>query len=338
VAERTITVLLGDPRLPDRSKPGGRFTPDDFDQVVRLKAALADIKGANFAFLDDHEQLLDRLCQDRPGFVLNFCDTGYRNDASRELHVPALLELLGIPYSGSGPVALGVCFDKAVVRAVARDCGIAVPREALLSPQDALPDLDYPVFIKPNRADGSLGITTRSIARDRGAAEAYLADLRNELPGASILVQEFLPGEEFSVGIIGNPSPGFTLLPALGIDYSALDPSLPRLLDYGSKTDPSSPYWTDIGFRPADLSEHELAGVHRAATVLFERLGLRDYGRFDYRRDASGRAKLLEINPNPAWCWDGKLARMAALAHESHARLLERIITAALERCFGAAN
>lgn len=335
MTDRHLTVLLGDPRLPDQSKPGGRFTADDLDQVVRLKAALATVEDATFEYWDDHGQLLARLQREPPEFVLNFCDTGYGNDARRELHVPALLELHGIPYSGSGPVALGVCFDKAVVCAVAGACGIPVPRDILLGTQDPLPDVDYPVFIKPNRADGSLGISTRSIAHNPAEAAAYVDRLRTELPGAAILVQEFLSGDEFSIGVIGNPETGFTVLPPLAVDYSGLDPSLPRLLDYSSKTDPASPYWTDIRYAAADIDSAELREVERAATLLFERLGLRDYGRFDFRRDARGQAKLLEVNPNPAWCWDGKLALMAGLAQESHGQLLARIVSAALERCFG---
>jgi D-alanine-D-alanine ligase len=103
--------LLGDPRLPDRSKPGGRFTEDDGFQVQQLRKALAEIPQRKFEFWNEHDTLIDRLRHERPDFVLNFCDTGWRNDAARELHIPALLDLLESPYSGSGPVALGMCFD-----------------------------------------------------------------------------------------------------------------------------------------------------------------------------------------------------------------------------------
>ncbi len=243
--------------------------------------------------------------------------------------------MLGIPYSGTGPVALGLCYDKALVCAVAHSLGIAVPRERFLRPDEPLSDLEYPAFIKPNRGDGSVGITAESIVHDAREAAACLERLHALLPNESLVAQELLDGDEYGVGIVGNPADGFTLLPVLEVDYSALDPSLPRLLDYSSKTDPSSPYWTDIRFREARIDESMKARMGEWCQLLFQRLGLRDYARFDFRADANGAIKLMEVNPNPAWCWDGKLAHMAGLMGERHSGLLRLIIEAARRRCFG---
>lgn len=330
-----VTVLLGDPALPDRSKPGGRFTPDDFFQVDNLKQALAEITDRTFVFINDHGSLIGTLMERPPEFVLNFCDTGFRNEARHELHVPALLEMLSIPYSGSGPVALGLCYDKALVRAVADAHGVPVAREVFLRPGDSLPDFVYPAFIKPNRGDGSVGITEASLVHDAKEANAYLARLRDELPGADVLLQEFLSGTEYGMGIVGNPGDGFTVLPVLEVDYDALDPELPRLLSYGSKADPDSPYWKHVRFRGAALDERALAQMKSWCVQLFDRLQLRDYARFDFRADAGGRLKLMEVNPNPAWCWDGKLVHMGALAGLSHGGVLRLILEAAEKRCFG---
>lgn len=329
-----ITVLLGDPSLPDPTKPGGRYTADDLDQVVRLKNALGQIESYSFEYRSDHARLLESLREDPPEFVLNFCDTGFRNDVARELHVTAYLELLEIPYSGSGPVALGMGTDKSLVRAVAREHGVPVPREVFLGPDDPLPSLAYPAFIKPNRADGSLGIRPESIVDGPDPAREYVARLRRELPGVDLLIQEFLAGAEYGVGVLGNPGDDFDSLPILEVDYDALDPALPRLLDYGSKTDPTSPYWTDVRFREARLDDATRDQMREWCRRLFPRLQLRDYARFDFRADAEGRIRLMEVNPNPAWCWDGKLAHMAELAGASHATLLERILRAARRRCF----
>jgi len=330
-----VTVLLGDPALPDRSKPGGGFTPDDFFQVDKLKQALAEITDRNFVFINDHGSLIGTLMERPPEFVLNFCDTGFRNEARHELHVPALLEMLGIPYSGSGPVALGLCYDKALVRAVADAHGVPVAREVFLRPGDSLPDFVYPAFIKPNRGDGSVGITEASLVHDAREANAYLARLRDELPGADVLLQEFLSGTEYGMGIVGNSGDGFTVLPVLEVDYDALDPDLPRLLSYGSKVDPDSPYWNDVRFREAGLDEPAKAQMKSWCVQLFDRLQLRDYARFDFRADAGGRLKLMEVNPNPAWCWDGKLVHMGALTGLSHGGVLRLILEAAEKRCFG---
>lgn len=331
-----VSVILGDPRLADNSKPGGRFTADDLDQVVRLKSALAELDDLDFEFLDNHETLVDDLRARSPEFVLNFCDTGFRNNASLEAHLAALFEMLGIPYSGNGLAALTICYDKSLVRAAAQSVGVPVPRELYLRAGQPLPDIPLPAFIKPNRGDGSLGITVRSLVHDRTAAEAYVSELGEILPGAPILVQEYLCGDEYGVGLIGNPGEGFESLPLLEVDYSTLDPSLPRLLDYGSKTDPQSPYWSEVEFRKARLDAAAQAEMRKQCAVLFERLGLRDYARFDFRADVDGRIKLMEVNPNPAWCWDGKLAHMAGLKGLRHSAMLRLIIDAAWRRCFPA--
>jgi D-alanine-D-alanine ligase len=220
------------------------------------------------------------------------------------------------------------------VRAAAQSIGIPVPRERLLRPGETLSGTHYPAFIKPNRGDGSVGITSESVVHNESEARICIQHLRAAMPGDTLVVQEFLAGDEYGVGIIGNPGQGFTILPVLEVDYSGLGPSLPRLLDYSSKTDPTSPYWTDIRFKRARLDDDVQQSIRDWCQALFARLGLRDYARFDFRADADGVIKLMEVNPNPAWCWDGKLAHMAEHMGESHSGLLRMIIEAARKRCF----
>ncbi len=210
---------------------------------------------------------------------------------------------------------------------------VPVLHEVFLPPGAPPPAEPYPAFVKPNRGDGSVGITEASLVHDRGEAQATVARLRQELPGADLLVQEFLSGDEYGLGMIGNPARGFAALPRLEVDYDALDPSLPRLLSYGSKVDPQSPYWTDIRFREARLPREVQDRARAWCAALFDRLGLKDYARFDFRADAAGQLKLMEVNPNPAWCWDGKLAHMGAAAGLRHSDVLALILDAARMRC-----
>jgi D-alanine-D-alanine ligase len=141
-----------------------------------------------------------------------------------------------------------------------------------------------------------------------------------------------LTGPEYSIGIIGNPGQGYRILPPLEVDYSRLDPGLPQLLPYESKWVPDSPYWTQIGYREARLDEEARRKIVDYSNILFERLGCRDYARFDFRADAEGEIRLLEVNPNPGWCWDGKLNLMAEMAGLRYSDLLKLIIEAAQER------
>ena len=115
-----VTVLMGDHRLPDQVKRGGTFNPEDLDTVRKLKDALAELPNYKFRFLDNHGTLERDLSDLRTDLVFNLCDEGWNNDPFKELHVPALLEVLGIGYTGAGPSALAACYDKGLVRAVAQ--------------------------------------------------------------------------------------------------------------------------------------------------------------------------------------------------------------------------
>lgn len=334
VRVQKVSVLLGDPRRPDPCKRNGQFNPEDLETVARLKAALAELNKFDFEFLDDHAGLLDHLRDSRPRFVLNLCDEGFDNDPFKELHVPAMLEMFGIRYSGAGPAALGLCYNKSLVRSTAVALEIPVPLETYLDPADqsaTLPSI-FPALVKPNFGDSSVGITQASVVDSPASLIARVDQIRGEMPGVPLLVQEYLTGHEYSVGVLGNPDTGLRFLPVLMVDYSGLPAGLPRILGYESKWLPQSPYWTQIHYRPADLDEDTARRLCDHSALLFERLGCRDYARFDFRADSEGEIKLLEVNPNPGWCWDGKLNMMAGYAGLSYAELLQAIIEAALNR------
>ena len=251
-----------------------------------------------------------------------------------ELHVPALLETLDIPYSGAGPSCLGLCYNKSLVRGIAQSIDLPVPAETYFNSDDlaaTIPSV-FPALIKPNYGDSSIGIGQDAVVHSWEEAIACLGRLREQMPLCPILIQEFLTGPEYSIGIIGNPGQGYRVLPPLEVDYSRLDPGLPRLLAYESKWVPESPYWSQIGYREARLDEESRRKIVDYSNLLFERLGCRDYARFDFRADGEGEIKLLEVNPNPGWCWDGKLNLMAEMAGLRYCDLLRLIIEAAQER------
>jgi D-alanine-D-alanine ligase len=329
-----VTVILGDPRLPDPVKRNGRFNEEDAETVERLKTALHELPDYRFRFLDNHASLIADLRANRPYFVLNFCDEGFNNDAFLELHVPALLEMLDIPYSGAGPSCLGLCYNKSLVRGIAQAIDVPVPAETYFNSDDlaaTIPSV-FPALIKPNFGDSSIGITKDAVVHTWEEAITCLGRLRAQLPGCPILIQEFLTGPEYSIGIIGNPGQGYRVLPPLEVDYSRLDPELPHLLSYESKWIPDSSYWSQISYREAQLDEEARRKIIDYSNILFERLGCRDYARFDFRADAEGEIRLLEVNPNPGWCWDGKLNLMAEIAGLRYSDLLKLIIEAAQER------
>jgi D-alanine-D-alanine ligase len=329
-----VAVVLGDPRLPDDVKRNGRFNEEDFDTITRLKDALAELRGYRFRYLDNHATLARDLTAQRTDLVFNLCDEGWNNDAFMELHVPALLETMGMPYTGAGPACLGACYDKALVRALAASLEIPVPLETYIRPEDISATLPstFPAILKPNFGDSSLGITKDAVVWSPRETIAALDQIRERVGKRPILVQEFLNGAEYSVALVGNPDTGLRALSILEVDYSLLDPALPPILGYESKWLPDSPYWTQIKYRESTLNAAAQRMLIEWSSALFERLRCRDYARFDFRANAEGEVKLLEVNPNPGWCWDGKLNLMAGMAGYRYPELLGLILEAAVQR------
>jgi D-alanine-D-alanine ligase len=329
-----VTVLMGDPRLPDQVKRGGTFNPEDLETVRRLRDALSELPAYKFRYLNNHGTLERDLGELNTDLVFNLCDEGWNNDPFKELHVPALLEVAGIGYTGAGPAALAACYDKGLVRAVAQGLDVPVPLESYVRPGDqgaTLPSV-FPALLKPNHGDSSQGITKDSVVYNEKALLDSLDRLRQDFPRRGVLVQEFLTGAEYSVQLIGNPDQGLRALAILEVDYSKLDESLPKILGYESKWEPDSAYWTQIRYREATLADQMQQQLIDHSSRLFERLACRDYARFDFRADAKGEIKLLEVNPNPGWCWDGKMNIMAGFQGMRYSEMLAQILQAAVER------
>lgn len=331
-----VAVVLGDPRLADPVKPGASFDEDDFYTLSELKKALEELRGFSFLYLDDHRKLVPELMRLRGkvDLVFNLCDEGLFNDPQKELHVPALLEILGLPYTGARPQCLAHCFDKSLVRGVAGELGIPTPCAFLVEPGDFAFQLPFPfpVIVKPNFGDSSFGITEKSVATNMEDFIEAIADVRARFGyDKPVLVEKFLPGKDLSCGIIGNPPEHYEVLPLTEEDYSALPPGLPPICGFEAKWLPQSPYGV-VKSIPACLPEEVKGKIVEWSLKLFRRLACRDYARFDWRLDEEGNPYLLEVNPNPGWCWDGHLASMARYAGLSYSNMLRRILEAALRR------
>jgi len=335
---KRVVVILGDPNKPDSVKPSCVFDDDDLYTIDQLKGALRELKDFRFTYLYNHSTLIQDLVKKeaKVDFALNLCDEGFLNDAKKELHVPAILEMLGIPYTGSGPQCLAFCYDKSLVRGIAKEIGIPVPEAIFIKPEDSTFELqlDFPVLAKPNFGDSSFGITQRSVAYNPEELTNAISEIREKFGyDKPILVEEFLTSKDLSVGIVGNPPESYTVLPIIEEDYSLLPEGLPRICGYEAKWLPESPYW-NIRSVPAELPEEVERQLVEWCLKLFERLDCRDYARFDWRLDVQGNPKLLEVNPNPGWCWDGHLAKMVAFAGMSYTEMLENILKSAAARIY----
>ena len=332
-----VVVLLGDPRKGDLVKPNAIFDDDDYHTVSELKKALSEINNYDFIYLDNHDTLIQDLqkIKNKCSFVLNLCDEGFNNEASKELHISALLEMLGVPYSGGSPKCLAYCYDKSLVRGIAEEMDIPIPNGFLIKPEDVsfieLP-LDFPVIVKPNFGDSSFGISAQNVCYDVQSLEDSIVQVRDGFGYDNpILVEEFLTGKDISVGIIGNTTIRYSVLPIIEEDYSSLPDDLPKICGYEAKWDPNSLYW-QLKSIPANLSEEVERFLVASCLKLFERLECSDYARFDWRLDANGTPRLLEVNPNPGWGWDGHLAKMADLQGLSYSDMLKMVLEASKAR------
>jgi len=330
---RRVAVVFGDPGKPDILKPSSVFDDDDFYTIDQLKSALKELREYSFIYLDNHQKLINDLISQKGkiDLVFNLCDEGFNNDPRKELHIPSFLEMMGIPYTGSGPQCLAYCYDKSLVRGMAREMNIPVPKAYFIKPEDTIFDLmiNFPVIVKPNFGDASFGITQKSVAYKIEELMNAISDIRSQFGyDKPILVEEFITGSDLSLGIIGNSPESYMVLPLLEEDYSELPAELPKICGYEAKWLPGSPYWKIKSIK-AKIPEETKKFIIGSSLKLFERLECRDYVRFDWRLDDQGNPRLLEVNPNPGWCWDGHLAKMAKLAGISYAELLESILKAA---------
>jgi len=339
IEARDVVVVTGDPRLSDANKRNGRYNEEDLVVVDRMKEALAQLPGYRISYLNHHATLAQRLSERRGAFVLNLCDEGLNNRADMEAHVPALMESMGIRYTGAGPACLTMCFDKSATSGIARSLGVPCPREVFIPAAGPVPDLSgaVPGIFKPNAADGSFGITADGIVQTVEAANAEIAKRRDRYPGRSWLLQEYLTGDEYSVTLIGNPGDEMRALPIVQFDFSQLPAGEAPIRSYAAKWEIDTAAYTEIVTREATtLTETEKSELAEHSKRLFARLGCRDYARFDFRRGNDGTIRFLEANPNPGWCWDATMIIAGKFAGLEYHDVLDLILKAAIRRHDGA--
>jgi D-alanine-D-alanine ligase len=247
---------------------------------------------------------------------------------SRESQVPALLELLDIPYTGSDPAALSVSMDKALAKRMVRTHGILTPDYLVLhTGKERLPrELAFPLIVKPVAEGTSKGVTKKSVVRD----EAELREVARELVAKyrqPALAEAYIAGREFTVGMLGERRP--RVLPPMEIVFlDAADPT--PIYSFEMKQD-----WSDqIRYEvPAKLAPRELDRLERAARECFAALGCRDVARFDFRMTPDGKIYFIESNPLPGLApgWSD-LVLIAQAAGIEYRALIGEILSCAIRR------
>jgi D-alanine-D-alanine ligase len=297
----------------------------------RVAAALAESGyDAQLIAIDgDLASLRTRLAELEPFCAFNLCES-LAGDARLESAVPLLLELLGIPFTGSPPEVLSFGLRKDRVKKRLESAAIPTPAgRVLLAPGDPC-DLPYPLIVKPVREDGSVGIWRTSVVHDAAglarAVEMLVSKLRQPC-----LVEQFVDGREFNVALLGHPTP--RVLPLSEIDFGMLPPDAPRVVSYDAKWKSGSE--DDLGtvavLHPV-LPTAIAARVRRAAADAFRAVGVRDYGRVDVRLSAAGVPYVVDVNPNCDLAPTAGMARAAAAVGIDFGALVRLLVRYALRR------
>lgn len=314
-----------------RAVPDG--APDDFleeyDSQATVDAIAAAIKGLGHAprLLGGGRKFMERVLADPPELVFNIAE-GF-GTRSREAHVPAVLEMLGIPYTHSDPLTLAVTLDKAVAKRLAATAGVPTPKFAVVSEAAQAGDLSLslPVIAKPLWEGSSKGIRKSSRITERGGLERTIGGLIADY-GEPVLVEEFLPGAEFTVGILGTGRDA-RVLGALEIV-----PRLAKPEEFVYSLEVKRNWEVEVEYhvpprRPAEV----LRDVERVALEAYRALDCRDVGRVDVRLDAAGRASFLEVNPLPGiHPVTGDLCILARGAGVAYEELIGAILASARKR------
>ncbi|HEX6966449.1 MAG TPA: ATP-grasp domain-containing protein [Gemmatimonadaceae bacterium] len=281
------------------------------------------------------EPVVDALHAADPELVFNLAES-FRGKSALESNVAALLNLLDLRYTGSSPAGLLLAGDKSLTKQVLAFHGIRTPKFATIfrGAVDWAGDISFPLIVKPPQEDASLGVTSRSVVHD----VRQLLEQMNTMQSTfhqPVLVEEYVDGREFYVGVIGNAEP--RALPIMELDFSGFPADRPRIASWQAKwgTDGAGAGAEYAGTRsifPSDLDPDLASRMQAVGVKAFQALRLRDYARIDLRVDAADRIYVIEVNPNCYLERDGEFARAAAEDGLEYDMLVARIIELALAR------
>ena len=279
--------------------------------------------------------LVSDLSADRPELVFNLCES-FAAKSALESSVAGLLNLLDLRYTGSSPAGLITAGDKTLSKKVLSFHKIRTPEFATVyrGAVDWAGDIDFPLIVKPPQEDASLGITQKSIVRDVKELLEKIAELQAEFQSPA-LVEQFIEGREFYVGVLGNANA--RALPVIELDFSKFPEGSPRIASWEAK-------WGEEGegrgaefegtesIFPEDVTDELRDRMHAVAVEAFHALRLRDYARIDLRVTESGDVYVIEVNPNCYLEAKSEFARAAEKDGLKYDALIAQIVELAQAR------
>jgi D-alanine-D-alanine ligase len=300
-----------DPRF-QKNFPQDISGREDDSYHESIVAALREKGHDAFGFRVREDRLQDLANLDCD-LAFNLVEEGLNNDSALEPHLPAILDVYGLPYTGGDFLSIATTLDKARTKEILGYHGVTTPAfQVFAGADDQLrPGLPYPLIVKPLHEDASIGVFRDSVVGDEPALRRKVRQILRKYHQPAI-VEEYVDGRELSVGVI-EQGPRRTVTPVNEVVFD-LPPGVPRIFTYVGKWDPESDEYK--GIVPDQCPALELPAaaeeeIRRVSLQVFELLRLRGYARVDFRLRADGRLYVLEVNANPLI---GEYSVMATMA------------------------
>ncbi len=249
-----------------------------------------------------------------------------------EMRLAALVRMMGFPLTGSPALALGLCRYKYMSASLLAGAGIPIPANTAILETVSAVDAhkwQFPLIVQPSQEHAGIGLDRDSVVHSKRALRQKVREILR-MYSQPALAQQFLPGREFNVSIVGGNRP--RVLPLAEVSYAALPADITPIMSYAAKwVETSVEYQKTTVICPAEVEEELAERIRRVALQAFRAVGARGYARVDMRLDLEGTPRVLEVNCNPCLDEGMGLARSAEKAGLSYPQLLQLIIRAALE-------
>jgi len=272
---------------------------------------------------------LRRIQEVKPQVIINFCES-FCDRPQWEANIAAAYELLEIPFTGNGSRALTICQDKFQAKSILAAHGLPTAKARLVTVVDQVVGLRFPLIVKPNAEDASLGVYPDSVVRD-GKSLRERAQKILETYEEPALVEEYIEGREFNVAVMDGEK--LQALPVSEIDFSAMPPGMPRIVSYEAKWfEDHELYLKTPPVCPAHIADTVRARLQDCAVKAFQVMGCQDYARIDFRMNKDGDIFILEVNPNPDISLNAGYVRALTAAGLDYPTFWGRMIDNALRR------
>jgi D-alanine-D-alanine ligase len=283
--------------------------------------------------VDGTRDSLRRLSHVEADLLFNMVE-GFGGDDTKEAYVAAFYDLLGLPYTGSGPQGLALALDKVLTKKILAFHGIRSPQFATVyrGRLDWAHEIEFPVIVKPASEDGSIGIGFSALAGSIKELMERIDQLHAEFDHP-VLIEQYIDGREIYVGVLGNEK--LEALPPVELDLSHLPKGTPRIAGTEVKWEEGTRAYRGSKVRIPRLPPKVLEALRDAAFTAFQALALRDYARFDFRVTPDGKVYMIEANPNPYLHSGAEFMRGCRASGRTHPKTILEIVELARARHAG---